>query len=28
VPSTWPWSYDAFADATRAPRLEEYQQVA
>jgi hypothetical protein len=24
VPASWPWSYDAFADAMSRPRLEEY----
>lgn len=25
VPGTWPWSYDAFADAMAAPTLDEYE---
>jgi hypothetical protein len=25
VPSSWPWSYDAFAEAMEAPQLENYE---
>ena len=28
VPSTWPWSYDAFAEQTARPRLPEFDRVA
>ena len=28
VPATWPWSYQAFADAMDHPRMEEYELVA
>ena len=24
VPSSWPWSYDAFAEAMAAPKMEDY----
>lgn len=27
VPSSWPWSYDAFAEQTAAPRFEEFDLV-
>ncbi|MBS0253723.1 MAG: NAD(P)/FAD-dependent oxidoreductase [Proteobacteria bacterium] len=27
VPATWPWSYQAFADAMAKPRLEEYELI-
>lgn len=28
VPASWPWSYDAFIDAMKAPRLEDYRVAA
>jgi cation diffusion facilitator CzcD-associated flavoprotein CzcO len=28
VPATWPWSYDAFAEAMSKPRLEDYDLAA
>jgi cation diffusion facilitator CzcD-associated flavoprotein CzcO len=28
VPSTWPWGYEAFGDAMRNPRFEDYNLVA
>ncbi|MDP3907388.1 NAD(P)/FAD-dependent oxidoreductase [Novosphingobium sp.] len=28
VPATWPWSYDAFADAMAAPVMEDYALIA
>lgn len=28
VPASWPWSYDAFAEAMAKPRLEEYAVIA
>lgn len=28
VPSSWPWSYDAFAEQTAAPKLAEFELVA
>lgn len=28
VPSSWPWNYDAFAEAMRAPKLEDYAIAA
>jgi cation diffusion facilitator CzcD-associated flavoprotein CzcO len=28
VPATWPWSYDAFAEAMSKPKLEDYDRAA
>lgn len=28
IPGTWPWSYEAFVDAMRYPRFEDYRLVA
>ena len=28
VPSSWPWSYDAFAEQTAGPRFDEFELVA
>ncbi len=28
VPASWPWSYNAFAEQTAAPRLEEFELIA
>ena len=28
VPASWPWSYDAFAEQTAAPKNEDYEYIA